>query len=269
MSWLFSFWIFLAPFSLFASIESISSLTEINISELKDHKALAIFDIDDTLTVLHEPAFQSVNFKQVHAGIFTKIMLSLSFDEKWTAFTLPLIMTPGDLIEEEAPAIIQKLQDSGIKTLALTAAPCGRIDGVLLEDSRFYELLRVGIDFSGSFPDILETQFTHFPKPIIGSFPLYKNGIIFSNDTDKGQVLIEFLKNISWSPEFVIFVDDRIQHLYAVEKALALFNPKIQFKGYHFKSNGSCYQVTDAEDFTNKWTEAIDYAKRVLHLEAA
>lgn len=254
----------LEPLPQFATIESIHSIGAINFTNIPENQVLAVFDIDDTLTILHEGAFQRLNFKFHHVEIFNEIMKPLSVEEKLIAFTLPLLMTPGDLIEIQTPEVIKNLQEKGVRTIALTAAMAGKIGDVFIEDQRIAELKRSKIDFSSSFPDLQERIYSNFRAPIIGSYPLFKRGIIFSNDNDKGAVLVEFLKTISWLPDLILFVDDRIDHLYSVEKELYLFNPNIQFKGYHFQTDLNVYKEVDPEHFKEKWLQCVEQAKEIL-----
>jgi len=256
LHWMMNLVLLLAPLTMLAIIESICTITDVSFVEWEENQGLAVFDIDDTLTILNEPAFHRPNFKLHHAENFARIMEPLSTEERLLAFTLPLLTTAGDLLEIQTPQVIRNLQSKGVKTIALTAAMGGRIRDAFIEDRRISELNRVGIDFAPSFPDVQGTIFfTNFQAPIFGSYPLFKSGILFTNENDKGDVLVEFLKALSWTPRQIIFVDDRIDHLYAVEKALSLFNPEIQFKGFHFLTDPTCYQAIDAENFREKWIE--------------
>lgn len=252
-----------SPVTMFATIQEIQSLTEIAQIELDGHEAMAVFDIDDTLTILHEPAFQRPNFKMRYPEIFAEMMAPLSKEERLLAFTLPLVMTQGDLLEIETPEFILHFQDKGVKTIALTAALAGKFQDFIIDDRRISELKRVGIDFSNSFPALQETVFTNFQEPVIGSYPVFKQGVIFTNENDKGDVLVAFLKGLSWRPSLILFVDDRMEHLVAVEKALEAFNPEIEFKGFHFQANPAFYEPIELEHFRVKWMECIECAVKI------
>lgn len=253
------------PSLLLAKIEPIYSIKELESIEVRDN-TLAAFDIDDTLTILHEPAFQRPNFKTHHSQLFSEIMETLTIEERLLAFTLPLLMVEGDLIEAEAPAIIKQLQNKGVKTIGLTAAMACRIESSYVEDRRIEELKRVGIDFS--FCELQDT-YTNFKTPILGSYPLIKNGIIFTNDNDKGEVLIEFLQTLMWQPTLIVFVDDRIEHLHSVEKALATYYPHIEFRGFHFQPDRIPYQETSPENFLAQWLKCMTQAKEILEKQQA
>ena len=112
-------------FSSFGNIVTINSITEIPIET--DSFVLTVFDVDDTLTVLSEPAFQRPNFKTEHAAIFEGLMEPLGKIEKIVAFNLPLLMTGSELIEAKSPEIIKEIQKKGGKVIALTAAMAGKL----------------------------------------------------------------------------------------------------------------------------------------------
>lgn len=194
------------------------------------------------------------------------MMDSLSPKEKVVTFTLPLLMTQGKLIESKSPSSIKKLQEIGVKTIGLTAAMGGEIDKVSIEKRRVEELKRVGIDFSNSF-ELPETIFSNFKKVIFGKPPVFKNGILFTNENDKGQVLVKFLKTIDWKPKQIVFIDDRLDHLQTVEKALSQYESAIEYMGLHFQTDPKCYQAIDAESFKERWTEVIRKTKEILSKE--
>lgn len=250
--------------STFADIEPIFSISDVEILEAQKNETLVVFDIDDTLTILSEPAFQRPNFKSHHSELFAQIMDPLSLKEKVVAFTLPLLTTSGELIESVSPLSMQKLHTEGVKTIGLTAAMGGEIGQASLEERRIKELKRVGIDFSHSFLDLPEVVFPNFEKPIYGKLPVFKNGILFTNENNKGQVLVEFLKILDWKPKQIIFVDDRLDHLKAVENALLQYEPAIEYIGLHFQTDPQSYQTIDADRFKEQWTEIAEQAKEIL-----
>ncbi len=260
MKWIF---VLLLPTCCFASIEQICSIQEVEHRLEVDKDVLVIFDVDDTLTILSEPAFQYANYKVHHSEVFSKFMSSLNEEVKFIAFNLPILISPSELIEPQTPSVIESLQNKGLKTIALTAVPAGNIDGLLLEDARIADLRRVGINFASCFPHVSDILFTNFPAGPYQSYILFKEGIIFANYVNKGAVLVEFLKNINWEPDVVIFVDDRIDHVYAVEKHLAEFNPKIEYKGLHFQTQRTPYKKIEREDFSAIWQEIVDTGHQI------
>lgn len=258
-----SFLLALISFSAFAEIRSIHSITEICIDVERKDELLLVFDIDDTLTILSHPAFHRPNFSLHHASIFEEVMQPLTAEEKFLAFTLPLLTTSSNLIELETPEFLNNLQQAGVKIIALTAATGGSIGNSSIEDRRISELNRVGIDFSSSFPHLSELIFTNFPPPMMGSYPLFKNGVILANTYDKGEVLVQFLKTIEWKPVHVIFVDDRLSHVCSVEKSLNLHYPEVTFTGLHYNIDENSYETIDGDAFSQEWRAHASKAQEV------
>jgi hypothetical protein len=63
-------------------------------------------------------------------------------------------------------------------------------------------------------------------------YPLYKQGILFCLQPNKGKVLITFLERINWEPLKVVFIDDKIDNLQSVQEELKVKN--IEFVGLHY-----------------------------------
>lgn len=80
--------------------------------------------------------------------------------------------------------------------------------------------------------------------------------------------MVEFLKTMTWRPQLIVFVDDRIDHLYAVENAIKAFCPEITLKGFHYQTNTASYQTVDAETFRKTWETHVNQAKKLCSQEA-
>ncbi len=264
--WIYSLGFFVSSLS-FADVSFIHSIKEMKSHTEEKENILVVFDIDDTLTILSDPAFHSTNFKIHHANAFKEMMSSLNPRERHLAFTMPLLTTASDLIEIDASQVIDELQNRGVKTIALTAAMGGEIEGVSIEDRRIAELNRVGIDFSRSFPDISEMIFSGFKAPMIGRGPFFKLGVILANENDKGDVLVAFLKNIEWKPDLILFVDDRIEHIHAVQRAIRDFYPEIECRGFHYQTDHVPYAKVESEQFSKQWADMAEKAIELLAKE--
>jgi hypothetical protein len=101
------------PAACFAAIHSIDSIYEICAYHDPNLKTLVAFDLDDTLVILGDPAFQRPNFKHHHAAAFNALIGSLTAEEKYLTFTLPLF-GPSQLIELDASRTLRRLQELSI-----------------------------------------------------------------------------------------------------------------------------------------------------------
>lgn len=60
---------------------------------------------------------------------------------------------------------------------------------------------------------------------------IYK-GIIFSNESSKGDALVAFLEHLNYVPTEIVFFDDVMENLVDVQQKLKA-NTNINFTGYH------------------------------------
>jgi hypothetical protein len=150
------------------------------------------------------------------------------------------------------PNLIQKLQDQKIPLLGFTAIDTSVIPGIgFIPIWRAKELKRLGINFhpiTSSFPkeNIEFTEFSSFR----GTFPLYKDGILYSNVTaSKGSVIKAFLNKIEKIPSRIIFIDDSLENLQSVE--LELQNLGIPYLGIHYRVQVDPTKLPKVTD--NEW----------------
>lgn len=131
-------------------------------------------------------------------------------------YSLSILEIHHALIHEEIPQFIAQLQKNKIPCCALTAMEF-RIDHLDLATWRVNYLRNLGIDFAQSIPALKDKNiFDHFNE----IRPGFMEGILFSARHSKGDVLMTFLKSISWTPRHIFFIDDYMPYLEAMHKAL-------------------------------------------------
>jgi hypothetical protein len=94
-------------------------------------------------------------------------------------------------VEDITPAIIRRLQNSGVKVLALTARPPE------LVPSTIKNLSANGV------------QFVQYDGYTSDGVVTYAGGILFANGKNKGTVLRDFLRQLKLEPKRLIFIDDK------------------------------------------------------------
>jgi len=202
-------------------IESYSIQDFLNYS---DQETLAIFDIDNTLTELQSSLeigghhwFNYLVQEKENAGL-SHIDATESILPIHLAIHLQSLLKP---VEKYTPSLIHELQQKKIKTIALTARP------LILVDRTVEQLLHIDIDFSITplYRDILMFN-AEYPA-------CHKNGIVFTGYNSKGQTLIAFLDLINYNPKKIVFIDDKLEYIKSVEKAVEERN--IEFIGIHYK----------------------------------
>jgi FMN phosphatase YigB (HAD superfamily) len=118
-------------------------------------------------------------------------------------------------------SLIKELQSKGAIVMGLTH----RLPSVAKASIK--QVASLGIDFSNS--SAWHEEFS--PK---ASYPtLYSQGIIFVNDNNcKGEVFSSFLDHVQLKPRNVLFIDDKLENVEAVEKVLQEMD--INYTGIHY-----------------------------------
>lgn len=211
---------------------------------------LIFFDIDYTLTEPTHPVLQMSTIKQ-NKQRFRDELAKLSPEQQSMLPVIMVTLFPNQLTDPAVPNLLKQLQCTGATVLGFTAINTSSIKKVGdVPAWRVKELSRLGIAF---FPNTTyfslpkeRTEFKDLPS-YRGSYPLFQNGILYSNVTpSKGAVLGAFLDKIPQKPTKVVFVDDSIDNLNAVSDELA--KRRIPFTGYHYKIPvGETVPFTDEE----------------------
>lgn len=160
------------------------------------------------------------------------------------------------LIESIVPAIVNKMQNQGIKVIALTSWPTGPL-GLIpnLEKWRIEHLQLLEFNFARSFSEFTRLVFEELQDKEKYS-PLYEDGILFSPGYNKGDILKEFLKQIKWRPSKVIFFDDLAENLESVDNALQSIG--ISFKGYQYLGAHRFFKPVDEKVLQYQFSHLFD-----------
>lgn len=191
------------------------------LNELQKHsselRVLVAFDLDETLIEPNndnhyggdmwlQASVNNAVEKGTNVGAAWDLVLREYFKIQMDPdFSFKLV--EGDETKQVVTAI-QKLAD---KTIGLTAR------SFPIEDATIDRVEKVGISFveSGKF-DALPTQEKVFMfHGVPGGF---KHGIFFAGTGDKGESLMVLLETCDYQPDVVVFVDDKLKNLQAVEK---------------------------------------------------
>jgi len=176
---------------------------------IEPFNTLVIFDIDNTLArptqeLGSDEWFCHVVDSKVAEGFdyLTSIYYALPV-AFYAQFNIPLEPT-----EPNIPELIEYLVSKGIHVIALSTR------SLFIAERTLEQLDNINISFfiPNLNPDdlVLPMQYPCF----------YKHGILFGGNNDKGQVLNCFFDIMDYHPEKVIFIDDKMKYLIAVEQAL-------------------------------------------------
>jgi len=173
-----------------------------------EHGSMVVFDLDNTLV---RPEKEVGSVQWFDHMLKQKVKRGLGVEDALTEL-LPLsfeVQNHIDLcpVENKTVDVLQELRKKEIVTVALTA----RSDTLVTRTKS--QLQEIDIDFNAENGFSRELTL-EYPRPV-----LLKNGIIFCANNDKGSVLFSILTLIDYHPKKIIFVDDKLDHLFEVEKA--------------------------------------------------
>ncbi len=212
-------------------IYSTSDLREIE-KELAtlDSDSLVLFDVDSTLIVPDDAILRPPNEDFLEELLGGSMVQNLSTGPRYI-FREILLNATHSLVDEESVSCIQRLQERGVPVMAFTAAPRGKVGRIAsVADWRIEELKRFGFDFSST---LSEKGVIELPKSDTKEFaPLFKSGILFASLHPKGDTLQKFLHAIEWTPKRVVLIDDQLEYVQSVGKALESL--KIPYTGFHY-----------------------------------
>lgn len=159
---------------------------------------------------------------------YIRVRLDSKAHDELTLFVFENV--PPKSPEPSLPALINDLQSQGITTFAFTSRGrnewyASQVPNVDLLTEKL--LLQEGIDFSKT---TLNAELSSLPL----LFPeLYHEGIVYATNTrEKDELILEILEKTGYRPANVVFVDDKIDSLKSVEKALDAMS--IPFVGYAY-----------------------------------
>ena len=258
----------ICSFNVFATIETTVNLNQIErtydqyLSKYNPERILSAWDVDLVLIQPQNPALQMSNIIK-HKKLFKKLFSTLSSEEKVIALNLSTKYSPPTLVEQQTPAFIKNLQEKGVKTIGLTASLTGSLLQISsIEEHRVSRLKELGYNFESSFPSLEKIIFSEMPA-FRQNYPTFLKGILHSNasmlHSNKGESLVNFLKKSNYTPELIIFVDDKMDFLVEVETSLKMHFPSIEYIGLHYTytKNSQTKSISEKE-FISTWEKIIN-----------
>ena len=191
----------------FISHESVTVLTQFIAQEKHSPQdLLVVFDLDNTL--IHPKtevgSDQWLEFKAKQHAQSHGVSIAQAYEALLPLYFKIQHLIDLDLIEEAAQNILYDLQAAGVTVIGLTM----RYHPIL--NRTLSELDRLNITFSSLHPH--EITLAGFKRN-----PIYKQGVIFCSDNNKGVILFEFLKRFNIKPKKIFCIDDKTHHLEKVE----------------------------------------------------
>jgi FMN phosphatase YigB (HAD superfamily) len=200
---------------------------------------LILCDVDNTLIrptqqVGSVPWRSHIRDKAQKAG-FSQEEASDLLDHFWI-FVQPLLTIQS--VDPETPETLSSLRDKQLPVIGLT----NREPLEIKYTSK--QLSSAGITLNPTVTD----KFFDLPLP----FPArYEAGVIHCNENSKADALKLFLKMIGYHPKKVIFIDDRMNHVQDVEKAMSELG--IEYVGIRFSKADPIVEAFDPNIADLQW----------------
>lgn len=193
-----------------------------DITKYFDKDALIIFDVDNTLMEPQQELGNDQWFRHrilhyVKEGYSKKDAVELAIPE-WMAIQS---VTKVKAVEPEVSSIIANLQEKGYRVMGLTTRGLG------MSTRTVHQLKTLDINLMTTAPATEEIFFTNPDRGV-----LYRGGILFTANTDKGEALETFLGRINYHPQKILFINDKLDHLEPVEAVCHKHN--IEFLGIRY-----------------------------------
>ena len=184
-----------------------------HLSTILDHinhsNTLVVFDIDNTLVHPKE---------ELGSDEWFYYLVSKKEAEGFDSMTavhyyLPTLVyavfnVDVEPTEKNIPELITYLTDNNVAVMALTAR------SFFIAERTIEQLHNLDINFF--IPTVSPNDFL-----IPTTYPcFYKDWILFTGTSDKGEILTYFFDIMDYHPEMVIFIDDKMKNVVSVEKAL-------------------------------------------------
>lgn len=225
-------------------------------------EALFVFDIDNVVTMSTDPALQMPSVVR-HFRIVKEILSKLKSTEEDILYSIAASLPGRQLVDHKFLDVLKAIKEAGHKAIALTALLTANFDNVNPVQTRIAQLRGLGVEFSGSFPDLHPIRFESMDRYLL-DHPVWNEGILFSNGVShsKGAVLKTFLDHAGYRPNRVVFVDDLHENVESVETVLK--QDGIPCVGIHY--TGAFHtplQHVDEDAMTTTWNTLASRARTV------
>jgi hypothetical protein len=206
-------------FQAYSLIEECSSIQQL-VSLARPSSQLILLDIDNTL-LRPKQMLGSDEWFSYYLGrqAFIPEEKEKAFHrvlDLWEAIHVVSSVIP---MEKNTAAVVRELQEMGCSLMAFTTR------GSSLEYVTDRQLTSIGIHLSLKGHSNISFTLKNMPSV------LFSKGVLFTNGTHKGQALREFLCQIGWMPDRIIFINDKQNQL---EEASLGIPKTVQFLGLRY-----------------------------------
>lgn len=191
------------------------------IAQYASPDTLLIVDIDDTLLIPQQTLGTDVWFlHRVTQNEGLGLSKTDAFEKSLAEWEAVRHVTKVKIVEDGTDKVIADLQKKGIPLIGLTT------QGLALSTRTLQQLSSLNIHLTKTAPSLEDHYF------INGHGVLYRQGLLFTSGTPKGQALLKLLDKIGYLPKRIVFINDKKKHLKDVEEAVTALG--IEFIGLRY-----------------------------------
>lgn len=177
-------------------------------------ETLFLLDIDDTLLIPVQTLGTDAWFlSRLNYHLQMGNEYPLALDKSLAEWEAVRHLTDVKIVEDGTDHIIDEMQKNNIAIMGLTT------QGLALATRTIVQLASLSIDLSKTAPYSQDCYFINGKQGV-----LYRQGILFTSGTSKGEALIKLLDLIDYHPKHIVFINDKKTHLEDIEKSVELTN---------------------------------------------
>ncbi len=233
-----------------------------------DENDLVIFDIKEVIFA-HKDYILSPNHRIKLKQFLSKIAKQKSQAEANRLYGIVLLNAELRIVDKDIPVIIKELLAREIKVIGLTSERTGSFGSIdKIEEVVLGQLKERNIDFSSSF-EISRTVLDE-AKNINGtsfSPSMYKKGVIFAAERQKGEMLEALLKKLDFTPRRIIHIDNSIENITSIKNFCE--NAGIDYLGINFTKIYIGATRSLSKEISNKQLEVLSNRSRWVSDEIA
>jgi len=239
-----------------AQIVQASSVKEIKtyVSQFYRKDTLVLFDLDYVLFAPQDKVlryageknnYRSKHFKAITKNFQGKEIVVLGAKVQMPEYLISQILSASkvELVSPDMPSFVNELVTHKITVVGFTANGSGKY-GIVLNEAELHlsRLKSLGYNFKDN---------SYLLK---SNFPAYHSRVIFTNKLDKGKVLLDFLEHLTKTYKNIVFIDDRLKNLIAVQTALK--NHQVNYLGIHYTELEDKNEILN-QDIADKQFEVL------------
>lgn len=195
--------------STFCQGDIIETMTFTSLKDYISPQTLVILDIDNTLMIpVQELGTDQWFYHRIKNYEMQGLLRQQALEKALAEWTAIQSITKVRVVEEGTQEFLTGLQNAGYTIMGLTTRGLG------LSHRTVEQLKSISIDLSITSPTKDEIHFMNSNEGI-----LYRQGILFTAGTNKGEAFKKFIDIIQYPLQAVVFINDKATHIKEIETA--------------------------------------------------